>query len=753
MAIHIKNQKLRRVLFFFPLQLLFVVVKKNLLLVVFWLLLFSIVTQNALASYGIPFLFLSPEYLDEVNFWSYFITGFACGGFIMGFNITSYIMNSFRFPFIATLRHPFFKFCLNNCIIPVIFIIVYIINIYQFQIKEQFENIWNVIFDITGFLLGNIIFIVLALGYFHKLNKDIFKMFGVKTHDPNKRPARSSRAAGTSNIRRKNKRDWHVETYLSGFNSIRLARGYQHYKKEMLIRVFKQNHYIAAFFEVFAILSLIILGLFREIPVFEIPAGASLFLLFTMYIMITSALYSWFRGWANLIFVALLLTINYAYTWDLFDSETRAYGLNYKIEKSEFSYKRLIDDDSKKKMKQDDIAYTIEILNKWRLKNSTSSIRKKEKPKLVIINTSGGGLRSTLWTFQALTYADSVLDGELLKHTFLMAGSSGGLIGAAYLRELYLEKQQGKISSYYDDRLLNDVSKDILNPMAFSIATTDMFFRFQRFKDGKFSYAKDRAYAFESKLNENTNHILDKRLSDYREPEANALIPMMIMAPTIINDGRKLFISPQPVSYLTQNSIRGTISINPLIEGIEFSRFFEKQGADNLEFTSALRMNATFPYIMPLTSLPSEPEIEVFDSGMRDNFGTETTLRFLFTFRNWINSNTSGVIIVQLRDKHKQTEIKESTTKTLMQHISMPLGSFYGNLFSVQDYSQHQQIQYASLWFDGKIDFVDFEMRNEKNNKVSLSWHLTNKEKKNIMESINLPQNQESVRRLKELIQ
>lgn len=753
MALHIKNLRLRRILFFFPLQLLLVVLKKNLLLIVFWALLFGIITQKTAASYGIPFLFLSPEYMGDVNFWSYFMIGFACGGFIMGFNITSYIMNSFRFPFLATLKHPFFKFCLNNSIIPVAFVFVYCINIFRFQTKEQFENTGDVIIDIIGFLAGNTIFIILALGYFHKLNKDIFKMFGIKTNEAHHKPTRTPSRSANTNPRKKNRRDWHVETYLSGFTSIRLARGYHHYKKELLIQVFKQNHFIAAFFEIFAILSLIILGLFRDIPFFEIPAGASIFLLFTMYIMLTSALYSWFRGWANVIFIALILFINFTYKFDIFDSDTRAYGLNYKTEKSEFSYKRLVDDDSKKKMKQDDISYTIEILNKWRLKNSTTSILNKKKPKLVIINTSGGGMRSTLWTFHALAYADSILDGELLKHTCLMTGSSGGLIGAAYLRELYLQKQQNKIPSYYHDSLINNISRDILNPMAFSIATTDLFFRFQRFNDGKYSYAKDRAYAFESALNKNTNNILNKRLYDYREPEAQAQIPLMIMSPTVINDGRKIFISPQPISYLTQNTIRGTVAINPLIEGLEFTRFFEKQDADNLRFTSALRLNSTFPYIMPLTTLPSEPKMEVFDSGMRDNFGIETTLRFLYTFRNWINSNTSGVVIIQMRDKHKQAEIAESKSKSFFETLSMPLGSFYGNLFTVQDYSQHQQIQYASLWFESKIDFVDFEMRNEKQNKVSLSWHLTNKEKKNILESIYLPQNQESVRRLKELIQ
>lgn len=757
MAIYIKNTRFRRIAYFFPFQLLLVVAKKNHFFILFWLILFGFITRTAAVSYGIPYLFLSPEYLENVSPWAYLITGFGCGGFIMAYNISTYILNGFRFPFLATLSNPFFKFCLNNSIIPIAFVVTYLSQIYSFQINEQLVDKSEAILQMAFFLIGVILFVIISLTYFGSVNKNITKMFGLAAFDDliheKAIPGAIRKNLKTAVLPKKRERDWHIETYINSFNSIRLARSHKHYKRDMLISVFKQNHYMASIFEIATIISLLLLGIFRETPLLEIPAGASIFLLFTFFLMITSAIHTWLRGWSSTIFILAFIIINHFYQYNYWGVENRAYGLNYDTKKSEFSYSRLFNDDSNKKQKEQDIDSTIEILNKWRLKNSNFSIQKREKPKLVIISTSGGGLRSTFWTFYCLQYADSVLQGELLKHTQLITGSSGGLIGAAYLRELYLLQQEQKIQNIHNKFYQKNISKDILNPLALSIATNDLFLRFQKFKDGSYTYSKDRGYAFENKLNENTNNILNKRLSDYREPESKAIIPMMIFAPTIINDGRKLLISSQNISYLTQNSIRGTVSIHPLIENIEFSSFFKDQDAKKLRFTSALRMNATFPYVMPVVSLPSEPTIEIMDAGMRDNFGLETIIKYLFTFRNWISTNTSGVVIIQSRDRHKEFPIEENDPKTITGTLSTPIGSLYGNLFNMQDFTQQQLVQYASLWFESKIDFVDFEMRNDKKNRVSLSWHLTNKEKKNILESINLPENQESIRRLKKLLQ
>ncbi|MBK8949726.1 MAG: hypothetical protein IPM68_12985 [Flavobacteriales bacterium] len=58
---------LRRAVYFFPLQLLVLHLKKNHLLLFFWLVLWAYVTGNLGQKYGIPYLFLYPEYMGAVT--------------------------------------------------------------------------------------------------------------------------------------------------------------------------------------------------------------------------------------------------------------------------------------------------------------------------------------------------------------------------------------------------------------------------------------------------------------------------------------------------------------------------------------------------------------------------------------------------------------------------------------------------------------------------------------------------------------
>jgi hypothetical protein len=133
---------------------------------------------------------------------------------------------------------------------------------------------------------------------------------------------------------------------------------------------------------------------------------------------------------------------------------------------------------------------TIEILNNWRMKNCLNSIQMQRKPKLVIINASGGGLRSALWTFYSLQYADSLLDGELLKHTELITGASGGMLGAAYLRELMLRKSNHKIRTFNRQTYIDNIAKDVLNPVVFAMTVNDLFLRIEDVKIGGKNYKK-----------------------------------------------------------------------------------------------------------------------------------------------------------------------------------------------------------------------------------------------------------------------
>jgi len=131
----IRNHTFRRIFYSFPFQLVLLDLKKNLGLLTFWLIFFGFITEKIAVSYGVPYLFLEPEYFDKISFVSFFIVGFSCGGFIMAYNISSFIKNADRFPFLASLRYPFMKFCLNNFFLPLLFIFVYSIQIF-ISLKE-----------------------------------------------------------------------------------------------------------------------------------------------------------------------------------------------------------------------------------------------------------------------------------------------------------------------------------------------------------------------------------------------------------------------------------------------------------------------------------------------------------------------------------------------------------------------------------------------------------------------------------------
>lgn len=746
-----KNHTFRRFYYSFSFRLLLLDAKKNTPLLFFWAFLFAMITHNFANSYGVPFLFVGPEYFNEISFLSFFIVGFSSGGFIMAYNISSFIRNADRFPFIASLKYPFMKYCLNNFFIPLVFTTLYCFEIYFFLKDEGYLTTINVLFMILAFLTGISVFLSMTFAYFYRANKDIFKLFGIQHKIELSYKAGRERITGERNPELITEaRDWYVETYFSTPTKIRLVRSVQHYKKEMLKEVIIRNNHSAFVFQMFAIFSLLGLGFLSEIRFFEIPAGASIFLLLTIFMMLFSSLYRWFSGWSTTVFILLFLMFNYLHKYNLLAID-HVYGLDYTTEKADYSLNNFRKIDSRYDLKSNDIKQTLSILNRWRAKN-TSAGDPLKKPKLVFINTSGGGLRSALWTFYTLQYADSLVNGKLLSQTQLITGSSGGMVGAAYLRELYLRKQDGKIPSYYDPQYLTNISKDLLNPIAFKIATSEWFFPMQHFTMDGNTFPKDRGYAFEYGLEENIGNVLNKRLSDYQYPEENSKIPMMIFSPSIINDGRKLLISSQGISYLTQNVRTTNIRYKKLYDNVEYSRLFQKQGASKTKFTTVLRMSATFPYISPSMALPSEPIIEVIDAGYRDNYGLETTLIFIEAFNDWIATYTSGIVIIQIRDKNKTGPIEDNPPQTFIEALSRPMGSFYGNLFNVQDFNQNKQVQMADLWCKSKIEFIDLQLHNEADDHISLNWHLTNKEKKKVFESLLFNENKLAIQRIVELL-
>lgn len=759
MARHkIAMQRRSRFFYFFPFQLVLLHLKKNTFFLLLWIFLFGIITESIAKNIGVPQQFLIPEYLGVTGTLSFGILGFAVGGFISAFNLYTYIRHGYRFPFIATLNKPFQKFSLNNFIIPSAFIITYFIFSARYQMSKELIPPAHVALNLLSFTAMIALFQFLSYVYFVYTNKSASSFGGPEKRNwPASEAEESEDESGEMksnsilNWLRKNRRSkgtWYVETYLASFRKISLAREGTHYSQAVLERVLEQNHINASRFEAFLILSFLIIGWLRSYEVLIIPAASSTMLFFTVVIMLFSAIHARLRGWTLTLIIFFFVGINFFYS-DLrfFRQDTKAYGMNYTVRPAAYDLKKLIPDVS---VLTSDVRSSIEMLDNWKKKN-TAQYANGHKPKLVILNHSGGGTRSAFWNMLSLAYADAATDGKLMANSVMMTGASGGMLGAAYIRELELRKYLGEDVNPYDYQYAQNMAKDLLNPILMSAVTNDWLIHFQKLEDGDYKYSKDRATAFEEQLHRNTGYIFSRRLMEYADFEHDAVIPMMILSPTIANDGRRMIISAQSVSYLTM-AYHFNGNHNELPEDIEFRKMFKDQDGDNLQFLSALRMSATFPYVLPLTVLPSDPPIEMVDAGVRDNFGLKTTMQFLFTFKNWINENTSGVVIVQIRDLPKNKNLDESNRQSFFGKFSAPVGGIYGNLTKTQDYNNEQAFRYLRGWFDGNMDLVTLELAQDKDTQVSLSWHLTKSEKHHILSALEDEYFQHEINRLRELL-
>src|SRR5688572_22747174 len=168
------NRLFSSIAYSFPVQLLPNNLKRNHVLMLCWVILFAMITGNFGKYVGVPYLFLDPEYLNNVSFTSFFIIGICSAVFTTAFHITCYINDGHRFSFIGTLSRPFTKFAVNNSVIPILFIATYIYQIIAFQKNNEYTTGWELAWDMMGLVAGYLAMTLIFFIYFWFTNKDIF---------------------------------------------------------------------------------------------------------------------------------------------------------------------------------------------------------------------------------------------------------------------------------------------------------------------------------------------------------------------------------------------------------------------------------------------------------------------------------------------------------------------------------------------------------------------------------------------------
>ncbi len=726
---------------FLPFQLLFLHLRKNLFVLFFWFLLFAFVGGLS-ARFGVPQLFLSPEYLGEVDVVSFLILGIGLGGFISAFNLYSYVLLGPLLPFLGTVKRPLIVFSINNSLIPLAFLVYFISKMAVFQYEQELDEPTSIVSKIVFFLLGVALFILGAFFYFFKTNKNIFKISGKSESEYESEfmanPVSTVFMREDTWFYSFRKLKFHKHYFISERLNVRRARHWMHYDKKLIERVFYQNHVNTSIFELFIVFSFVVFGIFGDNPYLVIPAGASIFLIFSIILMFISAIYSWFRSWTYLILACLFLLLNGLSKNSNFEQYVYpAFGLNYEVTKfqnQEEIFKEHLDP---KRIDKDKKSY-VQILDNWRNKQT------KRKPKLVLLNVSGGGSRSALWTFLVLRQLDSLMQGDFFNRVYMITGASGGMLGASYYRELALRNQHSDTVDMMDQRYVKNISKELLNGVATAITTRDIFFKYSKFDYNGRRYLKDRSHAFELQWHRNTDFVLEKTLGSYEQPERDAEIPVMVFSPTLINDGRRLLISSVETGFYQAAYKIKVDNYFAAIEDLEYRILMKDFDYANTRFSSVTRMSATFPYILPMTRLPGNLDYHVMDAGIRDNQGTKTTLKFLNVFENWIEKNTSGVVLVRIRDVMRHSVQKMHSNYGIMDRMLLPLGNMLNNFLSLQDYEHDDQLSLVTYNYKVPVHVISFDLRERQDDEIALSFRLTNSEKRMVKNALRAERNQKA---------
>lgn len=738
------KQKLKAIFYSFPVQLILLHFKKFQILLLFWFVLFGAANGSFMSSFGVDSLFLSPEYLGSVNALSAAIVGVAIGIFIMSWNITTFILFSRHFRFLATTTRPFLKYCINNAIIPLVFLVFYFFRALYFDMHKELMGPVEVLLLVGGFVLGLALIIAVSLAYFFGADMHISRNMinmnpapvpfhrGVKPHIV-------LNSGGSRLIK--------VTTYLSGRGAVRAVRDVAHYSKEFLENIFNRHHFAAVLSIFIAFVFLMVVGFLLDYEIFQLPAAASITVFLAILVAVFGAFSYFLQSWSVPFAVILFIFLNILYRNGIIDPTNKAYGLDYGHPENRAAYtpEGLQQLCTPEKRSADEAAM-IKVLERWKARQSSA------KPKLYMIAVSGGGTRSATFTMGILQKLDSIAGGQLMRQTFMITGASGGMLGAAYFRALSRERDLGHRINPHDRQYLDDISKDLLNPTFSSFVARDLAAPAQKFTVGEYEYVKDRAYSFEQKLNQNTRFLLDKEFNQLSAEEHAALIPNMLFNAVITRDGRKMLISTLPVSFLMHPAGDSSLQDSQDPDAIDFTALFARQNPMNLRLLTALRMNATFPYVLPNVWLPTEPKIDVMDAGLRDNYGLETALRFITVFKDWIKENTSGVVMLQIRDRRGGGWEYPFESRDISEVVTKPLLILQYNWYKMQQYNQYEQIGMTAASLNGLFTRLNFQyIPAKEDTKAALNFHLTRQEKQDIIQALDNKVNLQGFRQFSQL--
>ncbi|MGQ0505465.1 MAG: hypothetical protein ACT4TC_09110, partial [Myxococcaceae bacterium] len=371
------------------------------------------------------------------------------------------------------------------------------------------------------------------------------------------------------------------------------------------------------------------------------------------------------------------------------------------------------------------------VLEAWLERNVSTT----HSGPLIVVVTSGGGVRAATWTAQVLETLQGAPAGlsDFADHVRLVTGASGGMLGAsAFVASLDVGPETAKLP--VDSRLPAAVSRDSLTPLARELLLV----------------AGDRSRALELGWEEATG-VLGKSFADLRVHEGKARLPSLALAPMMLEDGRRLLISNLDLYRLATSSLTPGEVLS--YSGVQL--FQVVPGSEALHLSTAVRLNATFPWVTTAAQLPTLPPRRAVDAGYYDNYGVNLGALWLLRHASRLR-DVPGIALVQIRDERLGAQRQDVTKPDRSSYWGArlsPLLTPITGLLSAREasmaYRNDEYIDAVSETLNPadvprRFEMFVFELEED----APLSWALSERERKKILAGMGSAQNQRELQRL-----
>jgi hypothetical protein len=372
-----------------------------------------------------------------------------------------------------------------------------------------------------------------------------------------------------------------------------------------------------------------------------------------------------------------------------------------------------------------------EVVQAWEKKRGSANAP------IVIVATSGGGIRAAAWTAEVLTGLTQecavVPDTSRFTSSLLLVSAvSGGSEGAMYFVGSYNREGALPLATLGDIRQnayhssLSSVGWGLLYPDLLRIVPVLGSAATQLFGNNV-----DRGWALEKDwLRKWNGHAWKTQptIGEWSDDVARGLRPVVIFNGTTAESGQRFLMSSAalPPDPRFQRGYLPSIAFWDAYQGMD------------LPVATAARLSASFAWISPMPrSSTGGPQfrVHVGDGGYYDNSGVVSAMEWLIAAQDSLKAHPVYIVLVDSTPGWPAS----GESWTWQRQLVAPLETLQSVRTSSQQARAQFELQLATDFLKSKLNISLVRFRYPSDSLTPLSWHLTPHQQKNIGDAWSKP--------------